>query len=164
MNGDKSTSSKHILAKIEDALETPSWAFRSVPLDRDGFQGEVRIARGNGQAGQVTVSNQEMSWEPFYVEVVGPSAPSLRVTPGLGSLAPRGGAANACGGPRYSDSVRLTVFFEGEREGSYGAGGWGGEVGGTLPEGSAGEVAGGATYLIVRTELDYWSWRVTVVD
>ena len=83
----------------------------------------------------------------------------MRVTPVQGSLAPRGGAANACDGGKttYSDTVRLTVYSPEEGTRERGAGDEADRGSGRKGEEGRGE---SGLHLVVRTECDYWSWLI----
>lgn len=86
----------------------------------------------------VTLKNDEISWEPFYATIESPDEPLPRgvdVSPATGNLAPRGGS------DPYTDQAILVLAKTEETP--------------TVP-------ASSSLYLVVRTELDFWSWRVVL--
>lgn len=70
--GDRAGGGNRILAKVESDVR-PTWASRDVAVHgAPGLQGSIRVVVGEGLGGaaQVTVVNEEISWEPFYVSLV----------------------------------------------------------------------------------------------
>ena len=187
--GDMATGVRRILAKLDNADVKPVWAERDVDLEMENaFQGtidgnSIGVDAVNGFG--VILRNDEISWEPFYTQFLtidgkeggegrekggvgggggeimsegkeermsSGSGNGLQIledstfllTPANGTLAPRGGAQNACDASKpYSDSCVLTVYRP-PREQRQGALGGGQDV-----------------WLVVRTEQDHWSWRIT---
>eukprot|EP00290_Baffinella_frigidus_P048771 CAMPEP_0180386106 /NCGR_PEP_ID=MMETSP0989-20121125/29480_1 /TAXON_ID=697907 /ORGANISM="non described non described, Strain CCMP2293" /LENGTH=290 /DNA_ID=CAMNT_0022386783 /DNA_START=27 /DNA_END=899 /DNA_ORIENTATION=- len=69
--------------------------------------GEVRLV-SPGDMAEVRIVNEEISWEPFFVQVVGSSR--VFAAPSSGTLAPRGGANNVCDPSKpYADTARVTL-------------------------------------------------------
>ena len=184
---------KRILAKVEGAAP-PSWAFRQVALAEVAAASEQPTITLNGGQGlergpaagvAVVLANDERTWEPFYTTLEEEFADGERrglrrellVTPTNGTLAPRGGAENACDASKpYSDRCVLTVFREeGPPPPPLGVEMEAAEVvvaetdsskaGDSEAEPGAGSASDagserGALYLVVRTEMDAWSWRI----
>ena len=148
-----------LVANIDDDDATgngspPTWASR--PIDLEGAAvatssntGEEIRFSGVGSEARITVRNDEISWEPFYVSVeektgdstgstLGSVDSSVSVSPASGKLAPRGG----CGS--YGDECALTIRLE--------------------PGGSASSMMQCSLYVVVRTEQDAWCWPVVYPD
>lgn len=130
-----------------DEEPLPDWPVRW-PSD-----GEAVLGLLTQEAPAAEVRNEEISWEPYFAIVVGQSAHLFVASPRRGHLAPRGGAANACDeSKRYSDAQRFVVSRRrqpAERADCLVAGG-------AAPF----DATPGATYLIVRTECDQWTWEM----
>ena len=150
---DDATSSQatNLLAPLEDLEARPKWSLR--PVDVTATQGTVRVLEagaGDDDNTSVLVKNAEISWEPFYATVETTAAPGgqasqeesfmgLEVSPSTGNLAPRGGSEP------YTDQATLCVTRSSAEESSFPF----------LSETSS-------YYLVVRTEQNYWSWRILV--
>ena len=92
------------------------------------------LAPGSAQA--VTFANVYKSWERWYTRV---TAPGFELSQAEGTLAPRGGANNACDETKpYSDAHTLMVRC--------------------LPTTPVGTEA----FLVVQTEEAHWTWRLEV--
>ena len=106
----------------------------------------------------MVLENEEISWEPFYAELVGHSESTclLDLTPFNGTLAPRGGAENACDENKpYSDQCLLTVFRKEVSHEDSGVGKFNNR-GESVDEGSPLK----NMHLVARTEMGTWTWRV----
>lgn len=151
-----SGSSRKILAKVADSA-IPSWATRVVDVESPAaLRGTISLGEHNvgvSQGVAVTIKNDEISWEPFFAtfEILEQRTSEsngittwVGVTPESGSLAPRGGANNACDGTRpYSDSCHFTVYWKDD-----------------CPNVAGNEVM----YLVVRTETEHCSWRIDITQ
>ena len=91
----------------------PSWATFSPSPNQ--LQGTVKLSASQPEA-CVRVFNEELSWEPYFVRLVGAdgaepaAAVAVRFAPSCGDLAPRGGAANVCNPQMpYSDAVTVRL-------------------------------------------------------
>lgn len=124
----------------------PRWARTLVPQAE--YTGTLRFTRDES-CQEVRVSNRWRTWEPFVAAVVPlggdaahPAAAlaasfALRTT--RGTLAPRGGANNACDPSKpYRDSAVIGVAWEGAH----------------VPEGEA--------VLVVKTEEEQWTYRLLI--
>lgn len=125
------------LAPLPDSDTVPSWAVRKVSLKNV----EDSICLG----GQVTIQNEELTWEPFYASIENDTGSihhenMLAIVPSKGNLAPRGGRNS------YSDSCTLRV--ERREDGHHPS----------LTPSSDSVIL----YLVVRTEAQYWNWRIVV--
>mmetsp|Transcript_75955 Transcript_75955/g.152607 ORF Transcript_75955/g.152607 Transcript_75955/m.152607 type:complete len:212 (-) Transcript_75955:83-718(-) len=144
---DANSGKRAILAKIESD-DAPFWASRSIDA-LAVVQGSLNLlTAGSDVAAEnlAALKNEEISWEPFYarIEVSGQASPDICVTPMSGILAPRGGAGNACDASSpYSDSCQFAVFFSPLLTTQVE----------DLPRCHE-------TYLVVRTEMDCWSWQI----
>lgn len=135
------SSSNMILAAPAGDGTLPDWAQRSVDYESQ-VKGEVHLATGDAQ--QVQLMNEELSWEPFYVmietaagAVIEGGTNIVQVSPWKGMLAPRGGRN------QYTDHCSLLITRIDD---------------GTI---SAFHVLGGQQlYLVVRTECEFWVWRL----
>jgi len=110
--------------------EKPKWAFR--PIDSQAHCiGDIKLENGFAS---VVLTNEELSWEPFYAMLESSSATRVlaaSVEPSCGNLAPRGGSN------QYADQCTLAVQVTEP-------------VSTTL----------GDLYLVARTECDVWVWRL----
>lgn len=118
---------------------------------------------GGGTIAVVRVSNSCRTWEPFIAAVVDGAGArvgsGVRAEPAGGTLAPRGGANNACDASRpYPDWVKVSVVVEP-------AGG--GESPMALFAGAAAERGGGrkedmpgGLFLVVKTEEEQWTFAL----
>ena len=129
----------------DDDADLPKWArrLRDPNEQRDGptvgtlsFDDDARIHR-------VTIKNDERSWEKFYAFVLPMEEDvdecSFEIRPTSGSLAPRGGASNACDETKpYSDGANVSIEWKGGGGGS----------------------AGGEVLFVVGTEAEVWRYQV----
>ena len=116
--------------------ELPQWARRLSP-EPDELAGTV-LAVGS-EASIISVANRFKTWEPFYVSLHPADAP-WEIEPAQGTLAPRGGANNACDPSKpYSDTQRFVVRCRG------------------------GEAAAEAL-LVVGTEEEKWTFALRVMS
>ena len=113
----------------DDDEPLPNWAQRMAP-NPNSSSNDVTIltvpSNSNPMDGMVysasiEIRNEERTWEKFYAKLlssdggggfteVGFADAGLSVTPRSGSLAPRGGASNACDASQpYSDTAVLRV-------------------------------------------------------
>lgn len=116
------------LDPLPNTQEVPSWAFRKVSVE--STENTIRLG------GQVSIKNEELTWEPFYAAIGrsdGSACGVMTVAPSSGNLAPRGGRNN------FSDLCLLRV----ERRGHQPT-----------------QEVSSALYLVVRTETEHWSWRI----
>lgn len=62
---------RHILAPVDDPGVAPSWVRRPATFDGTNTPA-LSLQRKGGEglySGEVTIENDEISWEPFYVAV-----------------------------------------------------------------------------------------------
>eukprot|EP00566_Odontella_aurita_P023386 CAMPEP_0113534688 /NCGR_PEP_ID=MMETSP0015_2-20120614/5295_1 /TAXON_ID=2838 /ORGANISM="Odontella" /LENGTH=203 /DNA_ID=CAMNT_0000433871 /DNA_START=220 /DNA_END=831 /DNA_ORIENTATION=+ /assembly_acc=CAM_ASM_000160 len=101
--------------------EMPRWAKRMAPPDPNSaadVEAQILEVNRSGECSKVEVRNLERTWEKYYAVVMRRTdsgtfgeVPFL-VKPGVGMLAPRGGANNACDpGQPYSDSAEISVSY-----------------------------------------------------
>lgn len=86
--------------------------------------------------GTVSITNEEISWEPFFATIeneLGTSPSTFSIEPKSGKLAPRGGC------DVYNDSCEISIDNDGIASATH---------------------TQGDLFLIVRTELDSWVWRL----
>jgi hypothetical protein len=125
------------LAALEDDTSIPKWASRPIKYE---LAPKFLLARQQDdgsllQQERVCVVNEEVSWEPFYATIEtegGAACDYLTVSPANGTLAPRGGA------DIYTDTCQFTVDVNGADSACLTSG----------------------VHLVVRTELDRWTWQV----
>jgi hypothetical protein len=152
---------RRILAKLEDDA-VPKWASRTVSPEQRGTIDLSGAGRGATEGVGVVLSNEEISWEPFFATLETMdgeeyAGKTWQVAPTNGTLAPRGGAENACNyNQPYSDSCLFTVFRPQQERPLGGEGG----VPAVDDGGGAGDDKDKGLWLVVRTEMDSWSWRV----
>lgn len=114
----------------------------------------------------VRVTNSYKTWEPFVAAVLPfPAgaddaassdaamalglAAAFSVDPMRGTLAPRGGANNACDPAKpYSDSATVGLLWDGEADAA---------MQGATPAATTGGVA-----LVVKTEEEQWTYRLLI--
>eukprot|EP00578_Thalassiosira_sp_NH16_P030772 CAMPEP_0181081938 /NCGR_PEP_ID=MMETSP1071-20121207/3360_1 /TAXON_ID=35127 /ORGANISM="Thalassiosira sp., Strain NH16" /LENGTH=224 /DNA_ID=CAMNT_0023163501 /DNA_START=224 /DNA_END=898 /DNA_ORIENTATION=+ len=117
---------------IHDGEELPRWAMRlQDPMEQGSepflgtlaFDEELDVLHRT-----ISIKNDERSWERYYAFILvnvdddnagvrhGDGCP-FRASPATGTLAPRGGASNACDESRpYSDSATISVERIGEEK------------------------------------------------
>lgn len=106
------------IVEENDDDEMPKWAIRMMdPLLQMDKPVSGTLFFGNGNIKHtITIKNDERSWEKFYAfvhplkqEQQGIKCP-FEMHPTIGTLAPRGGASNACdANTPYSDSTAISV-------------------------------------------------------
>mmetsp|Transcript_37477 Transcript_37477/g.76894 ORF Transcript_37477/g.76894 Transcript_37477/m.76894 type:complete len:250 (+) Transcript_37477:156-905(+) len=136
--------------------QLPKWAESFVPRT-DRLQGTVVLNTERPSDG-VRIVNDEISWEPFYARLVSGDGAAgaaaglaaagggmqVELSPLQGTLAPRGGANNACDASKpYSDAC--TIFLHLRRD--------------FKEEKQSAE----PLYLVVKTEQRTWSWLVSLL-
>eukprot|EP00547_Thalassionema_nitzschioides_P017337 CAMPEP_0194250274 /NCGR_PEP_ID=MMETSP0158-20130606/22590_1 /TAXON_ID=33649 /ORGANISM="Thalassionema nitzschioides, Strain L26-B" /LENGTH=210 /DNA_ID=CAMNT_0038987013 /DNA_START=12 /DNA_END=641 /DNA_ORIENTATION=+ len=95
----------------------PQWAKRmgeEGSITEEMCKEVIQLSPGHTQ--QITVSNQERTWESYYTKVIGNSEffEKISCSPSMGKLAPFGGATNLCDEDHpYSDSAVLQVRYNG---------------------------------------------------
>jgi hypothetical protein len=87
----------------------PTWALKLQLLELPSSCPELMLSEGSAM---IEIQNDERSWEKYYAFVIGDAA-LLVVEPGVGMLAPCGGANN------FSDTAKLQVRRSGN--GSHGS-------------------------------------------
>uniref|UniRef100_A0A7S1VGM1 Uncharacterized protein n=1 Tax=Grammatophora oceanica TaxID=210454 RepID=A0A7S1VGM1_9STRA len=136
---------KKCVAQLEDeGDELPSWATRSVQhksspassATKDDTN-EIHL-KGTGTA-EATITNKELSWEPFFARVETERGEvianeDVSVSPSSGKLAPRGGS------DPFSDRCTLSISRHTKEQ---------------IECSSTGRL-----HLVVRTEQTHWCWRV----
>ena len=98
--------------------EMPQWALRmmdtSTHLDKP-ITGTLTFECEHDHT--ITIKNDERSWEKFYAFVLKPNQDEItscpyKVQPNTGTLAPRGGASNACdANAPYSDNANINIKY-----------------------------------------------------
>lgn len=160
-DGTSSTTQDNTTSSTRSTMK-PKWAYRSVAEQLETMAIISSTVDGKKQnnnhslildltnpptkssfSGTVQIVNEELSWEPFYVTIETESGDILSendyeyfsVFPSQGSLAPRGGA------DRYTDTCEITV---------------------TLNESTSdfSQLFQKGIYLVIRTELDAWVWKI----
>lgn len=119
----------------------------SVPSNSNPMDGMVYFA-------SIEIQNQERTWEKFYAKIMTKQADGfveldsaspvvgLSVAPRSGSLAPRGGASNACDASQpYSDSATIRVT-----------------------QAATGGNTGEDLWLVVGTEEEKWAYKLKLVE
>ncbi|KAL7525091.1 hypothetical protein ACHAWF_001207 [Thalassiosira exigua] len=132
----------------DDMGELPNWAKKLADFAEQSSKpllGTLTLEEHN-EMHTITIKNDERSWEKFYAFVLpddGGGAVGFGISPASGTLAPRGGASNACDDTRpYSDEATIAI----ERRGG------------------ADAVAKGEERLLVAgTEAEAWRYRLRVV-
>jgi hypothetical protein len=164
-SGSGSCSDNH---EEEELGELPNWARKMHPPAEQSIpsmQFEVVNIPSNSDpmdglmhSASVTIQNQERTWEKFYAKIMIRNSDDgafvelenglpLAVRPRSGSLAPRGGASNACDASNpYSDSATIQIIHNNHDRGVF-----------ILP--------GNLTqkdhlWLIVGTEEEKWSYKL----
>ena len=136
--------------------DMPRWAQQMRPPEVNSMGEECStelIIKDNGKYASATIINLERTWEKFYAFIMRQNedckvgfphsngAPFL-VEPEFGSLAPRGGASNACDPKKpYSDSAKLTVSYDSSGEDKVSVEDW---------------------WLVVGTEEEKWYYRLSL--
>lgn len=124
--------------------ELPKWALRLQDTAEQSTKPVLGILRFNQEqkVNTVSVTNEERSWEKFYAIVHPPGDGTFVLSPVSGSLAPRGGASNACDETKpYPDSATIAVEW-------------------------VGQYAGGVEndrLLVIGTEAEVWRYYLSVV-
>lgn len=106
-----SYSSGEILEQNVEKDPIPSWARQMLDLPLPLNAPELMVQPGHTT--NVSIQNNERSWEMFYAFVVGPSSSTTKVQPWVGQLAPRGGAN------QFSDRMMLNIQSSDVREDSW---------------------------------------------
>ena len=113
--------------KEEEEEEMPKWAMRMEPSQSDIEQAKLIVVPSNldpmdGMVyySLIKIQNEERTWEKFFVKIMakGQDGKFIQQENGLfiakptsGSLAPRGGASNACDERNpYSDSAEIKIM------------------------------------------------------
>ena len=132
---------RSVLAPYEDGEHVPSWATRQIQKNHP----ILRTIDLNSDVPQtmVTIKNDELTWEPFFAAIecrwgdqeTSVWSKDINVAPSNGTLAPRGGI------DVYSDVWDLVVFRPNDIA-------------------AVGEEMPNVLYLVVRTELDAWVWKI----
>ena len=121
------------MQRAEVATDLPRWMQRLAPEPL----AEQTLVLAPGTKGTVTVVNRFTTWEPYFAVLFPADAP-WEVEPSQGTLAPRGGANNACDPSQpYADRHTLEVRCQG---------------------GEAGDEA----KLLVATEEEHWTYALQV--
>ena len=122
----------------------------TVPSNSDPMDGLMHSA-------SVTIQNQERTWEKFYAKIMIRNSDDgafvelengvpLVVRPRSGSLAPRGGASNACDASNpYSDSATIQIINNNYDQDGF-----------ILPD----NLMQKDVWLIVGTEEEKWSYKL----
>lgn len=133
----------------EDDEVVPKWALKMQhPDEHEGKQltGVLTFTDCN-KTHTISITNDERSWEKYFVYVILPSSSSIveqsfQISPPRGHLAPRGGASNACDASKpYSDSAHITI---------------------ELLENNNRPLFGGITLLVVGTEAEIWRYELNI--
>lgn len=124
------------------------------------------VERGDTAVAVVRVSNSCRTWEPFIAAVVdGTGArigPDVRAEPAGGTLAPRGGANNACDETKpYPDWVKVSVVVHARPEAGGGESPFVLVAGAVTGAGGRGDQdAPGGLFLVVKTEEEQWTYAL----
>lgn len=129
------------LAPSESQITSP--LILSVPSNANPMDGMVYFA-------SVDIQNQERTWEKFYAKLmvcddsnggfVDLAGTDIAVSPSFGSLAPRGGASNACDASQpYSDKATIRVTQ------------------------SSSANANNDTWLVIGTEEEQWTYKLELL-
>ncbi|KAL9190026.1 hypothetical protein ACHAXT_007237 [Thalassiosira profunda] len=132
-----------IVEEADEDGELPRWAARLQDWERQISKPQVGTLMfdANCREHAISIMNDERSWEKYYAFVLPneEEGGSFRISPARGTLAPRGGASNACDATQpYSDTATILVEWVG------------GEAGDRL--------------LAVGTEAESWRYHLTIKE
>ena len=149
------------IAELDEEL--PNWAKKLAPTESQTTSPLVLSVPSNSNPmdgmvyfASIDIRNQERTWEKFYAKIMAKrpegfvevdnavSVIGLSVAPRSGSLAPRGGASNACDDSKpYSDSATIRI---------------------TQADTNSGGSIGDNLWLVVGTEEEKWAYKLDLVE
>jgi len=142
--------------------ELPNWAKRLAPTESQRLSPLVLNVPSNSNPmdgmvyfASIEIRNQERTWEKFHAKIMArqadgfvdvdstsSAAVGLSVAPKSGSLAPKGGASNACDASQpYSDSATISVT-----------------------QAATGGNTENDLWLVVGTEEEKWAYKLDLLD
>eukprot|EP00533_Pseudo-nitzschia_delicatissima_P002819 CAMPEP_0116088122 /NCGR_PEP_ID=MMETSP0327-20121206/5709_1 /TAXON_ID=44447 /ORGANISM="Pseudo-nitzschia delicatissima, Strain B596" /LENGTH=260 /DNA_ID=CAMNT_0003579197 /DNA_START=93 /DNA_END=875 /DNA_ORIENTATION=+ len=160
-SGHGGTECQTEIAELDEEL--PNWAKKLAPTESQTTSPLVLSVPSNSNPmdgmvyfASISIRNQERTWEKFYAKIMAKrpegfvevdcvsSSIGLSVAPRSGSLAPRGGASNACDASKpYSDSATIRI---------------------TQADTNSGESTGDDLWLVVGTEEEKWAYKLHLVE